>query len=33
MIEEGEIESLDFNPVRLYKNGLVVLDAKLTPVI
>jgi acetate---CoA ligase (ADP-forming) len=28
MIQLPEIESLDFNPVRLYEEGLVVLDAK-----
>jgi acetyltransferase len=30
IIEEPRIESLDFNPVRLYDHGLVALDAKVT---
>ena len=32
MISEPDILSLDFNPVRLYEKGLVVLDAKITQV-
>ncbi|NIQ01345.1 MAG: hypothetical protein GWM98_13870 [Nitrospinaceae bacterium] len=30
MMQENEIQSLDFNPVRLYEKDLVVLDAKMT---
>jgi acyl-CoA synthetase (NDP forming) len=30
MLDEGRIESMDFNPVRLYEFELVVLDAKIT---
>lgn len=30
MISESDIVSMDFNPVRLYEKGLVVLDAKIT---
>jgi len=30
MVQNPELQSLDFNPVRLYKEGLVVLDAKAT---
>jgi acyl-CoA synthetase (NDP forming) len=30
IMEEPRIESLDFNPVRLYDHGLVALDAKVT---
>lgn len=30
MTQENKIESMDFNPVRLYENELVVLDAKVT---
>ena len=32
MITEPEIISMDFNPVRLYEESLVVLDAKITQV-
>lgn len=30
MIQNPELQSLDFNPVRLYRDHLVVLDAKVT---
>ena len=30
MVQNPELQSLDFNPVRLYKDRLVVLDAKVT---
>ena len=30
IVQLPEIESIDFNPVRLYKERLVVLDAKVT---
>lgn len=32
MMAEPDIQSLDFNPVRLYEKDLVVLDAKITQV-
>lgn len=31
MVGELRLESMDFNPVRLYKDDLVVLDAKIVP--
>jgi len=30
MVQEPRLGSMDFNPVRLYTNGLIVLDAKIT---
>jgi hypothetical protein len=30
MVQNPELQSLDFNPVRLYRDRLVVLDAKVT---
>ena len=30
IVQLSEIESIDFNPVRLYENRIVVLDAKVT---
>ena len=29
VLEEPKLRSLDFNPIRLYQDSLVVLDAKI----
>jgi hypothetical protein len=30
MVQNPDLQSLDFNPVRLYRDHLVILDAKVT---